>query len=74
MDQWQEIRVEPLRSGGAGPARALPPRAREHEDLADAVARESSGNPFFLSELARSLRGQEIGSRLLPWAALRPPR
>ena len=64
-EQWQEIRVEPLDPSEARDlARALLPRAREHEDLADAVARESSGNPFFRSELARSLRGQ--GDRILP--------
>ncbi len=57
-EQWQEIKVEPLDpSDSRDLARALLTRARESAALADAVARESSGNPFFLSELARSVRG-----------------
>jgi serine/threonine protein kinase len=64
-EQWQEIRVDPLDPAESRDlARALLSRAREPEGLADAVARESSGNPFFLSELARSVRGE--GDRALP--------
>ncbi len=55
---WLEIPVEPL-----GPAEAqqlarslLADSPRRSDALEDAVARESSGNPFFLSELARSVR------------------
>ncbi|HJW13275.1 MAG TPA: protein kinase [Thermoanaerobaculia bacterium] len=56
-EQWEEIRVDPLDpSESRDLARALLARARqESEALAEAVARESSGNPFFLSELARSV-------------------
>jgi serine/threonine protein kinase len=62
---WQEIRVDPLDPAESRDlARALLSRAREPETLADAVARESSGNPFFLSELARSVRGG--GDRVMP--------
>src|SRR6202162_674269 len=64
-EQWQEIRVEPLDpSESRDLARALLARAREPEALVDAVARESSGNPFFLSELARSVRAD--GDRVMP--------
>jgi hypothetical protein len=66
-EQWQEIRVDPLDPAESRDlARALLSRAREPETLADTVARESSGNPFFLSELARSVRGE--GDRVPPAA------
>ena len=56
--RWREIKVEPLDADQARElARSLLAESpRRTEDLADAVARESSGNPFFLSELARAVR------------------
>jgi serine/threonine protein kinase len=59
-EHWQEITVDRLDPAEARDlARALLADARRGaEALADAVARESSGNPFFLSELARSVRGE----------------
>jgi serine/threonine protein kinase len=57
---WQEIevdRLDPLEALDLARA-LLADSHRESEALADAVARESSGNPFFLSELARSVRGE----------------
>ncbi|HEY3124634.1 MAG TPA: protein kinase [Thermoanaerobaculia bacterium] len=57
---WQEIevdRLDPLEALNLARA-LLADSRRESEALADAVARESSGNPFFLSELARSVRGE----------------
>jgi hypothetical protein len=62
---WQEIEVDRLDPPEAlNLARALlaGPR-RDSEALADAVARESMGNPFFLSELARAVRGE--GERVI---------
>jgi eukaryotic-like serine/threonine-protein kinase len=60
-EHWREIevdRLDPLEALDL--ARALLADARRgSETLAGAVARESSGNPFFLSELARSARGEE---------------
>ena len=60
-ERWQEIEVDRLDPLDAlDLARALLANSRrESETLAGAVARESSGNPFFLSELARSTRGEE---------------
>ena len=54
-ENWREITVEPLEPREARDlARALLAGAsREAEGLVDAVARESAGNPFFLSELVR---------------------
>lgn len=58
--EWQEIEVDRLDPSDARDlARALlADSTRESEALAEAVARESSGNPFFLSELARSVPGE----------------
>ena len=58
--EWREIEVDRLDPGDARDlARALLTDSRpETEALAESVARESSGNPFFLSELARSARGE----------------
>ena len=66
-DSWREIPVEPLAEEEARElARSLLAGSpKESDALAAAVARESSGNPFFLSELARSIRGHgdlDIGS------------
>ena len=60
-EEWQEIEVDRLDPSDARDlARALlADSTRESEVLAEAVARESSGNPFFLSELARSVPGGE---------------
>ena len=59
-EEWQEIEVDRLDPSDARDlARALlADSTRESEVLAEAVARESSGNPFFLSELARSVPGE----------------
>ncbi len=64
-ERWREIEVDRL-----DPVEALD-LARvlladspgQPAALADTVARESSGNPFFLSELARSVRGD--GERMI---------
>ncbi len=58
--EWREIEVDRLDPEDARDlARALlADSRRETEALAESVARESSGNPFFLSELARSARGE----------------
>lgn len=57
-EHWQEIEVDRLDPSAARDlARALLARTlRDSETLAVTVARESAGNPFFLSELARSVR------------------
>ncbi len=58
--QWREIevdRLDPLEARSLARA-LLGDSRRESEALAESVARESSGNPFFLSELARSARGE----------------
>jgi serine/threonine protein kinase len=59
--EWREIEVDRLDPTDARDlARALLADShRESSALAEAVARESSGNPFFLSELARSARAEE---------------
>jgi len=56
-ERWQEIEVQPLDPPLARDlARALlAGTRRESESLAETVARESAGNPFFLSELVRSV-------------------
>jgi serine/threonine protein kinase len=61
--QWREIEVDRLEPEEARDlARALLTDSRRGtEALAEAVARESSGNPFFLAELARSARGEGEG-------------
>jgi serine/threonine protein kinase len=61
----QEIEVDRLDPPEAlDLARALLAGSRpDSEALADDVARESMGNPFFLSELARAVRGE--GERLI---------
>ena len=53
-----EIVVDPLEPADARELAdaLLHDSPRKSEDMAEAVARESSGNPFFLSELARSVR------------------
>lgn len=70
-DQWQEIEVDPLDPSEARDlARALlAGERRESEALADAVARESLGNPFFISELARSVRAEGEQVRAIPGSA-----
>ncbi len=58
--EWREIevdRLDPLEARDLARA-LLGDLRRESEALAESVARESSGNPFFLSELARSARGE----------------
>jgi serine/threonine protein kinase len=58
-EPWREIEVDRLDPSEARDlARALLSDAPgSPETMAELVARESSGNPFFLSELARSVRG-----------------
>jgi serine/threonine protein kinase len=58
--EWREVEVDRLDPEESRDlARALlTDSRRETEALAESVARESSGNPFFLSELARSALGE----------------
>ena len=60
-EQWTEIEVDRLDPSEARDlASALLAGARlDPEAAAETIARESSGNPFFLGELARSVRGSE---------------
>ncbi len=65
--EWSRIEVDRLEPEEARDlARALlTDSRRETEALAETLARESSGNPFFLSELARSARGEGEGESVL---------